>query len=78
MSDPTTPPEAGESLADRLRRIDEIVALRGAVEQLQTELRNAEDLICAVQAELLAGGSPARLRAIVGIKQETDTNAERS
>ena len=68
MSDPTTPPESYE-----------VVVLRGVIERLQAELIKATDLIRAVQAELLAGGSLARLRAIVGLTpKESPTNAERS
>ena len=82
--DALMPPEI-QDVIDRLR---EAALLCGADGEMfaQQHLEVAADAIvtlCAVirsvQAELLAGGSPARLRAIVGlIDKENPTNAERS
>ena len=87
MSDPDTP--HGPRIEDRLRQSESTADLMLEAAQVIEMLRKrlafaldrqdrAESIVQSVQAELLASGSPARLRAIVGITQESDTNAERS
>ena len=94
MSDPTTPPELIAQLREAavLCGVDEeffaadyLSKAADALAEMCVDLavttayaERAKEIITSVQAELLAGGSPARLRAIVGlIDKETPTN-ERS